>query len=312
MQYRTLGKTGWNVSAIGFGAWNIGGQWGEIDDQSAIDTIRAGFDAGINFFDTADAYGIPPGRSEQLIGRALRDRRDKVFIATKVGNFCRRLGHALPYTHPGHVELCCDASLHRLGLDHIDLYQCHIGTLKEPDVFLEAFANLIDQGKIRAFGISTNDVEVAQAFNRDGKCAAVQLDYSLVNRAPEEALLPYCQAQNVGVIVRGPLAKGVAAGKYTAESTFTDTVRQRFNEGEARQQFIAQVQTIDKVRFLKTPQRTMAQAALQFVLAHPAVSVAIPGAKSPEQVRANAAAADGALGDDELRRAQEATAVATS
>lgn len=309
MEYRTLGKTGWQVSAIGFGAWNIGGQWGEVDEATAIDTIRAGFDAGINFFDTADAYGIPPGRSEQLIGRALQDRRDDVLIATKVGNYLRRAGHPLAYSHPGHVELCCDASLHRMKLDHIDLYQCHLANLTEPEVFLEAFDKLIDRGKIRAFGISTNDVAVARAFNRDGRCASVQLDYSLVNRDGEESLLPYCEQSQIGVIVRGPLAKGVAAGKFDAQSKFDDTVRQGWNEGAEREQFIERVQMVEKLRFLEREGRTMAQAALQFVLAHPAVSVAIPGAKRPDQVRANVAAADGALSEDELRRVQEITSV---
>ncbi len=312
MQYRTLGKTNWDVSTIGFGAWNIGGQWGEVDEKTAIDTIRAGYDAGINFFDTADAYGVPPGRSEDLVGRALADVRDKVFIATKVGNLYRRAGHPLPYTHPGHVQVCCEASLHRMKIDHIDLYQCHIGNLTEPDAFLEAFDKLIEQGKIRAFGISTNNVEVAQAFNRNNKCATVQLEYSLLNRKAEEALLPYCQEHDLGVIVRGPLAKGIATGKFTAQSTFDDSVRQGWNEGEAREQFIRKVQTIEKVRFLGKDNRTMAQAALQFVLAHPAITTAIPGAKSPAQVQANTAAADGSLTHEELSRTQEATAAVTS
>lgn len=307
MQHRTFGKTGWSVGPIGFGAWNIGGQWGEIDDATAIDTIRAGYDAGINFFDTADAYGIPPGRSEHLIGRALRDRRDKVLIATKVGNYLRRAGHPLAYSHPGHVELCCDASLHRMRLDHVDLYQCHLSQLTEPEVFLEAFDALIEKGKIRAFGISTDNIAVARAFNAHGKCTAVQLEYSLVNRRAEDELLSYCQQQNLAVIVRGPLAKGVATGKFNAETRFDDTVREGWNEGEQRGQFLEHVRMVDKLRFLETSQRTMAQAALQFVLAHPAITVAIPGAKSPEQVRANVAAADGALSEQELVRVREIT-----
>jgi len=308
MQYRKFGKTGWSVSSIGFGAWNIGGQWGEIDEETALDTVRAGFDAGINFFDTADAYGIPPGLSEVRIGRALADRRDRVFIATKVGNFLRRAGHPLAFSHPGHVELCCDASLARMKIDHIDLYQCHLGNLSEPDIFLEAFNTLIEQGKIRAFGISTNDPQVARAFNRDGRCAAVQLDYSFLNRQPEAELLPYCQAENLAIIVRGPLAKGLAAGKYSAESRFEDSVRQGWNEGKARETFLERVAIVDQLRFLQSPERTMAQAALQFVLSHPAVTVAIPGAKSPEQVRANAAAADGSLSEAERGRVKSITA----
>lgn len=310
MQHRTFGKTGWSVAPIGFGAWNIGGQWGDIEDAAAIETIRAGYEAGINFFDTADAYGIPPGRSEQLVGQALADLRDKVLVATKVGNFLRRAGHALAFSHPGHVELSCDASLHRMKMDYIDLYQCHLGQLTEPEVFLEAFDMLIEKGKIRAFGISTDNVEVARAFNAHGKCASVQLEYNLLNRKAEQELLPYCQQQNLAVVLRGPLAKGVATGRFNADTRFDDTVREGWNEGGAnREQFLEMAGTVDKLRFLETADRTMAQAALQFVLAHPAVTVAIPGAKSPEQVRANVAAAAGSLNDDELARIDEVTGV---
>ncbi len=308
MQYRTLGKTGWDVSVIGFGAWGIGGQWGPVDDATAIDTLKAAYDSGVNFFDTADAYGEPPGRSEALVGRALASVRDKIFIATKVGNWARRFSQPLPFTSPYHVYCCCDASLHRLKTDTIDLYQCHLGSLTEPDIFLEAFARLIEQGKIRAFGISTNALDVARAFNRDGACAAVQLDYSYLNRAPEPELLPYCQENNIGTIIRGPLRMGVCADKFTPDTTFTDSTRQKWNEGEAREKFLRDVATVEKLRFLKTPKRSMAQAALQFVLSHPAVSTAIPGAKSVEQARANAQAGDTVLTDDELQKVRESTA----
>ena len=124
------------------GCWNIGGQWGDIDDETALQTLNAAFDAGIRFFDTADAYGIPPGRSEELTGRFIQGRRDQIILATKVGNWARRAGHRLAYTHPLHVRLCCDSSLHRLKTDVIDLYQCHIGDLEDPTIFLEAFEEL--------------------------------------------------------------------------------------------------------------------------------------------------------------------------
>jgi aryl-alcohol dehydrogenase-like predicted oxidoreductase len=307
MQCALFPSTGWKVSRIGLGTWNIGGQWGPVEPDAAVATVQAAVDAGVNFIDTADAYGEPPGLSEERVGRALAGRRGGVYLATKVGNYARRMGHPLSYASPLHVKLCCEASLWRLRTDCIDLYQCHLGDLEQPEVFLEAFDRLIAEGKIRAFGVSTNNVHVAEAFHRTGRCAAVQLDYSLLARGAEKDLLPWCQANQVAVIVRGPLAKGLLAGRYSAESRFDDGVRERWNTGKGREEYRASLAKVEALRFLARPGRTLAQAALAFVLAHPAVTVAIPGAKSPEQARANAAAADATLAPDELARARQAT-----
>jgi aryl-alcohol dehydrogenase-like predicted oxidoreductase len=304
MQYRELGKTGWKVSAIGMGCWGIGGQWGPVEEREAIATVHKAMDYGITLFDTADAYGL--GESERRLGLALRNRREKATIATKVGNFARRLGEPLSYATPHHVYLCCDASLHRLQTDTIDLYQCHIGNLTDASVFLEAFETLQQQGKIRAFGISTDNPEVVKQFDRDGHCAAVQLNYSILSRGAEKALLPLCAERNIGVLVRGPLAKGVLAGKFTPESTFDDSVRSGWNTGEERQRFLRDLERVEKLRFLARDGRTMAQAALQFVIGHPAVTCAIPGAKSPTQAEQNARAADSEITNDERRRIEEA------
>jgi aryl-alcohol dehydrogenase-like predicted oxidoreductase len=307
MQHRRLGKTGWQVSVVSMGCWGIGGQWGPVAEDEAIRTVQAAVDLGVNLFDTADAYGM--GRSEELVGRALAGRRrEGVYVATKVGNFGRRLGAPLSYATPHHVYLCCDASLGRLKLDRIDLYQCHIGDLEEPSVFLEAFGRLVERGKIRAYGISTNALAVAQRFNRDGACAAVQLNYSLLNRGAEQELLPWCRENDVGTLVRGPLAQGVLSGKFTHGTRFEDSVRSGWNEGPGREQFLQRLERVERLRFLERPGQTLAQAALRWVLANPAVSGAIPGAKNVGQITANAAAADGALSEDELRRAEETSA----
>jgi len=302
MRYRRLGKTGWQVSVIGVGCWGIGGQWGEVDDRTAIATLWRAFENGVNFFDTADAYGEPPGRSEELVGKAFQGIRQEVFIATKVGNWARRHGHPLPYTSPLHIIACCHASLYRLRTDYIDLYQCHIGnpTDAEVEVFLDAFERLREQGKIRAYGISINSLDALQRFNKHGTCATCQLDYSILNRVPEGDLLPYCRERDIGVIVRGPLAMGVLTGKFTPDTIFTDEVRRSWNEGERRERFLKRLEVVERLRFLERDGRTMAQAALQFVLAHPAVSCAIPGAKNPQQAESNAKAADGELTSDEL------------
>jgi aryl-alcohol dehydrogenase-like predicted oxidoreductase len=308
MLKRTLGKTGWSVSAVSFGAWNIGGQWGDISDDLASDTIKAAYDAGVNFFDVADAYGDPPGRSEELVAKALGTVRDRVKIATKVGNFGRRQEHPLPYSSPLHIELCCDASLHRLKTDVIDLYQCHVANLQDYSIFLEAFESLKKRGKIKFYGVSTNDVEALKRFNRDGTCATVQTDYSFLHRTAEQAILPYAKEHQIGVIVRGPLAQGVCTGKFSPESTFTDQVRLKWNDGPGREKFLQRLAVVDQVRFLDTPIRSLAQAALQFVISTSAVSCAIPGAKSPEQARTNAAAGVKQLEPAELEKLRAATA----
>jgi myo-inositol catabolism protein IolS len=295
-----LGKTGWRVSAIGMGCWGIGGQWGPVEEQEAIAAVHKALDCGINLFDTADAYGL--GESERRLGKSLQGRRDGALIATKVGNWARRTGHPLSFATPHHITLCCDASLHRLQTDTIDLYQCHIGDLQDPSVFLEAFEMLRQQGKIRAYGVSTNRVDVVENFDRDGNCAAVQLNYSLIARDAEKALLPLCLERNIGVLVRGPLAKGILTGKFTPETTFTDSVRAGWNQGEQRQSFLRDLERAEPLRSLARDGRSMAQAALQFVLAHPAVTCAIPGAKNPRQAEENARAADGELTGEERRR----------
>lgn len=304
MLYRTLGKTGWKVSAIGFGAWGIGGQWGAVDGAAARDTINAAFEAGINFFDTADIYGEPEGRSEELLGDALHGVRDRVILATKVGNWGSRSGKPVPMTRPANIESCCDASLRRLKTDYIDVYQCHMRFPPDVGVFLDAFERLKRQGKIRAGGISTDSDEVVERFNRDGTCAVVQMDYNILDRSAEVALLPYCERNGIGVIARRPLATGLATGKFSRSTQFEDSIRAAWNHGAERDAFIARLQIVESLRFLERPGRTMAQAALQFVISHPAVTVAIPGAKTVEQARANALAGDSVLGPDELERAQ--------
>ena len=298
MQYRTLGKTGWQVSTVSMGCWGIGGQWGPVAEDEAIRTIHAAIDRGVNLLDTADAYGL--GVSEELVGKAVRDRRDKVYIATKVGNFARRVGSPLAYDTPHHVYLCCDASLGRMKIDTIDLYQCHIGDLADPTVFLEAFERLTEQGKIRAYGISTNSLSVAQAFNRTGTCAAIQLNYSLINRGAAHDLLPWCKENNIGTLIRGPIAQGVLAGKFTPETRFDDSVRTGWNAGAGRERFLSQLAQVEPWKGLARPGRSLAQIALAWVLANPAVTCAIPGAKNVEQMESNAAAADITLTEEEL------------
>ncbi|NLF31435.1 MAG: aldo/keto reductase [Planctomycetes bacterium] len=301
MRYRTLGKTGWKVSAVSMGCWGIGGQWGEVSEKQATDTIEAACDAGVNLFDTADAYGM--GQSEIYTGRALHGRRGDVYIATKVGNWGRRFGDPPQFKTIWSIVNCCHASLHRLGTDYIDLYQCHVPSPEHPELFVEAFELLKQQGKIRHYAISTNSVDALKAINVNGQCASCQIHYSLLNRRPENDILPYCLDNAIGVLLRGPIAQGILADKFTEATRFDDIVRQSWNpDGSGRADFLARLDTVAKLRDLVPAGSTMVDLALKFTLAHPAVTCPIPGMKSPEQARQNAAAGDGELDRAVLRR----------
>jgi len=306
MKYRKLGKTGWKVSAVSMGCWGIGGQWGEVSEKQAIATIKAALDAGVNLFDTADAYGM--GQSERFVGKALKRRPDDVFIATKVGNWGRRMGDPLGFKTIWSIVECCDASLCRMGVDTIDLYQCHIGTPERPEVFVEAFERLQEQGKIRHYAISTNDLAALKAINATGGCASCQMEYSILRRGPEKDVLPYCLEHGIGVLLRGPLTKGILADKFDENTRFDDSVRQRWNDGAERKHFLQDVRTVAKLRPALKRNQTMAELALQFTLAHPAVTCPIPGMKSAEQARSNAAAADGKLTPEQRRIIDEVSA----
>ena len=298
MEYRRLGKTGWEVSAVSVGAWALGNQWGDLSDEVAGDTVRAALDCGINLFDVADGYG--PLLAEERLGKALGAERSNVFIATKVGNLGGRQGHPQAYTHPLHIVSACDASLHRLGTDYIDLYQCHQGDPDDVDVFLEGFGILRDQGKIRHFGVSSGNADVIAKFDADGECAIAQIDYSIVRRGAERAALPLCGERDIGTLIRGSLGQGVLTGKYDSATRFNDSVREGWNEGERRELYLEELRIADAVGKLSRPGRGPVELALGFVLAHPAVTCAITGAKSPGQIRANAASADSALTPEEL------------
>lgn len=302
MIYRSFGSTGWQVSSIGLGTWNIGNQWGDIDEATAYATIRTSLDHGVNLFDTAESYGIPNGLSEQRLGRALGGDRHRSYVVSKIGNFGKRTGQGVPLTTPDMIRLCTHASLHRLRTDWIDVMLCHVGDIQDPSVFLEGFEILKRDGEIREYGISTNNLEVLKRFNANGTCRVVEADYSLLNRQPEEEFLPYCEQNGIAVLVRGPLAMGLLSGNYTEQSVFTDSVRNGWNQdGAGRKQFEERVRKVDAVRRVLEDGEEMATAALRFVISRPSV-VAIPGAKSPEQAANNAKAGSVLFSKDQLER----------
>jgi len=170
---------------------------------------------------------------------------------------------------------------------------------------VEAFEELKQAGSIRHYGISTNDVAALRAIDAHGGCASCQISYSILSRGAEADILPHCGKANIGVLLRGPLAKGVLSGKFTPETRFTDSVRERWNEGRERARFLAQLAQVEQLQGLVREGRSMVDVALQFTLAHPAVTCPIPGMKTPEQARQNAAAADGELTPEELKLIDE-------
>ena len=287
---RVLGKSGIEVTEIGLGLWAAGGnEWGATDDQQSLDAIDYALEHGVTFFDTADVYGV--GHSEELLGKAMQGRRDRFIAATKIG----WLGFddsGSAYKNVAQFIEGVESNLKRLKTDYIDVIQSHIH-FRDPtmEVFIEGFQKLRASGKVRAYGVSTSDFEYLKQFNSDGACATLQIDYSILNRTAEADIFPYCQENNIGVIVRGGLAMGLLTGKFDADTRF------RFPEGDFRRNWIGDpeqnaifLQDLDKVEQLKSlanDKRSLAQAALQFVLKHPAVTTVIPGAKTIKQVESN-------------------------
>ena len=291
MEYRELGRTGIEVSEIGFGAWAIGGDaWGPVEDEASLAAMRHALEVGVTFIDTADVYG--DGHSEELVAQVIRGRRDDVIVATKGGLMGHHRDPSGPpvYDRPEKVREALEHSLRRLGTDHVDLYFDHIwwDTHAETEAFIAALAQLKDEGKARAVGVSTNDLAYIQHFATGGGLDIVQLEYSILNRTAEREILPYLHERGVGVVVRGPLQKGLLTGKFTADTTFPDgDIRA---EWPSQDWYQADLQRVEGLRVLEREGQSMGQLALRFVLDHPAVSSAIPGGKSPEQVAANAAA----------------------
>jgi myo-inositol catabolism protein IolS len=306
MEYRDLGRTGLKVSEIGFGAWAIGGDaWGPVEDADSLAAIERALELGINFIDTADVYG--DGRSESLVSRAISGRRDEVVLSTKGG----LMGHHRDperepvYDRPEMIIEALEASLRRLNTDHVDVYFCHIWWDKheETEAFIEAFERLKRDGKVRAAGVSTNDLDHIEHFNRDGGLDVVQLDYSILNREPEREILPYLQEHRIGAVVRGPLRMGILTGKFSEDTTFPEgDIRRNW---PAERWFKDNLEKVERLRSLEDG-KTLGQLALRYVLNHPAVSVAIPGAKTLAQVEANAAASvRPLLSEEDLRLIRE-------
>lgn len=299
MHYRPLGRTGWNVSEISFGAWALGGAWGAVADSESLAALHHAIDCGVNFIDTADVYGM--GRSERLIAQLRRDRKGEIIVATKAG---RRLN---PHTADGYnssnLAGFVEESLRNLSTDCLDLLQLHSAPTDvyyRPEVFA-ALDDLVKAGKIRYYGVSVDRVEEALKAIEYPNVQTVQIIFNCFRPRPAQLFFPEAQKRKVGILARVPLASGMLTGKMTADSRFeADDHRnfnrhgERFDVGETFSgvDYQMALDAVEEIRRVLPSGITMAQLALRWILMFDAVSCAIPGGKRPAQVAENCAASD--------------------
>ena len=300
MQYRPLGRTPWNVSAISFGAWAIGGTWGQVDDRESLAALHRAIDLGVNFIDTADVYG--DGRSERLIAQVKKERpRDTIIVATKAG---RRLPQQTPegYTREN-LTGWIERSLKNLQVDALDLLQLHCphpAVYDSPAVF-GILDDLIRAGKIRYYGISVETVDEALRGIAYPNVQTVQIIFNMFRTKPAERFFPLARQKQVGILARVPLASGLLTGRMTAASQFSPDDHRAFNrDGAAFDKgetfsgvpYATALRAVAALKPLCPAGMTMTQFALRWILQFDAVTCAIPGAKTLIQAADNVAAAD--------------------
>jgi aryl-alcohol dehydrogenase-like predicted oxidoreductase len=306
MKYRTLGRTGLRVSAVGLGTMVHAGHFGAMKDSESLSAIDTAIDLGVNFIDTSDAYGA--GYSETLLGTALKGRRDKIILATKGGNVMTGPNRGKRIFSADYIDGVLHESLKRLQTDWIDLYQLHnpdVEVIERGEVW-EILEKRKQEGKIRFYGVSINTMDEGIAAAKTGRSDTIQAEYNLLMQEPAEKVFPAARTANVGVIARVPLRRGLLTGKITLAD------RQRFQGDDVRARSFAgdllekELAKAEQFRFLvKDPIQSLAQAALAFCLADPAVSVTIAGARNEQQMRENAAAADVTLSEEDLDKARD-------
>ncbi|RZK22857.1 MAG: aldo/keto reductase [Hymenobacter sp.] len=295
MQHRTLGKTGFSISEISLGTWQVGGKWGEPFSHATADRIlNDAVDAGINFIDTADVYG--DGESEKAVGRLVRSRAERVYVATKCG---RRLQpHTADAYQPAALRGFVEDSLRNMGLDTLDLVQLHCpptAVYYRPEIF-EVFDQLKAEGKILNLGVSVEKVEEGLKALEYSNVTTVQVIFNMFRQRPAELLFKEAQRRNVGLIVRVPLASGLLTGKFSPQTTFAPDDHRNFNrDGEAFDKgetfagvdYSTGLAAVEELKRLFPGQANLAQQALRWILMFPEVSCIIPGASRPEQLAAN-------------------------
>ncbi|NPV65519.1 MAG: aldo/keto reductase [Anaerolineae bacterium] len=300
MEYRQLGRTDMRVSVISFGAWAIGADWGRVSEEDALGALNTAIDLGVNFIDTADVYG--DGRSERLIAQVLKGRRERVFVATKAG---RRLNPHIPegYNY-ANLSAFVERSLKNLDTETLDLVQLHCPPtpVYTQDSTFEALERLVQEGKIRYYGISVEKVsEALTAIERYPNIQSVQIIFNMFRLKPAEEFFPVARQKQVGILARVPLASGLLTGKMTPQTQFSADDHRHYNRyGEAFDvgetfsgvPYEVGLQAVEELKAALPPGYTMIQAALRWITMFDAVTCAIPGIKRPDQARQNIAAAD--------------------
>lgn len=293
MEKRKLGRTGITVNPLGMGLWAMGGSgWGHTEDGESLEAIDRALEMGVDFFDTADVYG--DGHSEELLGRAMKGRRDRFVVGTKIGwkGFDGEAGRSA-YTSAQRVMAEVEQNLRRLKTDYIDVLQWHVN-FQEPtmEMFIRGCEGLKEQGKIRAYGVSTSDLPYIRAFAQAGNQDTLQIDYSILNRTAEENIFPFCREKGIGTIIRGGLAMGILTGKFSPDSQFEeDDFRSAWqSDPEQHRQYLADLERVEALR-QAFPGENLAQIALGFLLSNRDVSCVIAGAKRVDQLVSNVNAA---------------------
>ena len=295
MNYRKLGKTGFEISEISLGTWQVGGKWGDdFNHKTADEILNTAIDSGINFIDTADVYGN--GESEKAVGRFIKSRSERIYVATKCG---RQLNpHTNEAYQPAVLRKFVENSLKNMGLETLDLIQLHCPPTEvyyRPEIF-ELFDRLKDEGKILNLGISVEKVEEALKGIEYDNVTSVQIIFNVFRQRPAELFFEQAQKKNVGVIVRVPLASGLLTGKFSSNSTFTEGDHRNFNrngeqfdKGETFSgiDYATGLAAVEELKALFPENTNLAPMALRWILQHEAVSTIIPGASKPGQVSAN-------------------------
>ena len=299
MKYRAFGRTGWQVSEISFGAWAIGGSWGQVSETDAMDALHAAIDHGVNLIDTADVYG--DGRSERLIAQALKERSEEVHVITKAG---RRLSAQTPEGYNRkNLTAFIERSLKNLGVKTIELVQLHCpptDVYYMPEVF-GILDDLVQQGKIRYYGVSVEKVEEAIKAIEFPNVQSVQIIFNMFRQRPADLFFDLAKQKQVAILARVPLSSGLLTGKMTRNTSFPQDDHRNFNrQGQAFDvgetfsgvDFETGLEAAERLRKILPLGATMAQFALRWILMFDAVSCAIPGAKNRQQAIDNTMAAD--------------------
>jgi len=302
VEKRPLGECGLEVSVIALGTWAMGGTvetWGQVDDRESIATIHQALDSGINLIDTAPIYGL--GHSEEIIGYAIQGRRDDVILATKCGLLFPASKNELPprCLKPESIIRECEASLRRLRTDMIDLYQFH---WPDPDIpireTMHAMTRLLDQGKIRAIGLSNFSCEQIASAREFCPIASLQPPFSMLHRRAADDLLPFCREHHMGVIPYSPLVKGLLTGKFSTESSFTD-IRKR-DPDFIGEQYKRNLQIVDQLKSIADIyDKTVTQLVINWTVSFPGITAPIIGAKKPSQVLENIGGVGWTLRDED-------------